>query len=70
MIDKNMYYNGYEGSVEWSDPDNVWHGRLCDIRDIISYEGDDKEQLEERFREAVDDYLEWCAEKGVPPQKP
>ena len=65
-----LQYKGYTGTVEWSDPDNVWHGRLVGVRGIISYEGDDQKQLEERFREAVEDYLDFCREKGIEAEIP
>jgi len=67
---KNMMeYKGYYGSVEYSDTDNVLFGKAVGITGLISYEGDSVQDLKTDFEEAIDDYLEMCAEKGVQPEK-
>ena len=65
-----MTYRGYTGSVQFSAADRVFHGRLVGIADVIAFEGTTVEELEQDFRDAVDDYLDSCAENGVEPQKP
>ena len=65
-----LEYNGYIGSVEYSDPDEVFHGRLEFIRDLVTYEGTDARSLKQAFHEAVDDYLALCAEEGRKPDVP
>lgn len=59
-----LEYKGYLGSVEYSDDDEVLHGRLEFIRDLVTYEGADAKSLKSAFQEAVDDYLELCASEG------
>ena len=66
----SMEYKGYIGSVAFSSEDDVFHGKLEGIRDLITYEGTDVESLKQTFREAVDDYLATCAEQGRKPQTP
>jgi predicted HicB family RNase H-like nuclease len=66
----SMTYKGYSGSVEYSAPDRVFHGKLIGITDIITFEGTSVEELERDFRDAVDDYLASCSEQGMEPQKP
>lgn len=34
-----MEYKDYVGSVHYSDEDEVFHGRLEGIRDLVTYEG-------------------------------
>ena len=65
-----MTYNGYTGTVEYSEDDNVLFGRLTGIDDVITYEGDSVQELREAFTEAVDDYLEHCRQIGKAPDKP
>ncbi|GBQ07278.1 type II toxin-antitoxin system HicB family antitoxin [Saccharibacter floricola] len=65
-----MRYKGYCARVEFSDEDDLFIGRLAGIRDIITFEGGTVADLRAAFQEAVDDYLETCAEMGKPPQKP
>lgn len=53
-------YLGYVGSVEYSEEDGVFHGKLIGIKDIISYEGENKENLIADFHDAVDEYIKFC----------
>ena len=64
-----MSYRGYYGSVHYSDEDRVFHGKLEFIRSLVTYEGGDVESLRKAFEEAIDDYLELCAEEGTDPEK-
>lgn len=63
-------HRGYLGSVRYSDEDEVLHGRLEFIRDLVAYEGEDVKSLKHAFEEAVDDYLEFCEELGRDPDVP
>ena len=63
-------YKGYMGSVEYNDDDEIFHGRLEFIRDLVAYEGADAKSLKRAFHEAVDDYLELCAAEGREPDVP
>ena len=65
-----LRYKDYFGSVHFSDEDNVFYGRIEFIRALVSYEGTDVATLRQAFREAVDDYLQTCAEQGRTPEKP
>jgi len=65
-----LEYNGYSGSAAYSDADEVFHGRLEFIRDLVTYEGTDAGSLKQAFHAAVDDYLALCAEEGRKPDVP
>ena len=64
-----LRYKGYYGSVEFSDSDNVFFGRIIGIADRILYEGKDVESLRQDFEESVDDYIETCKQLGKEPDK-
>ena len=64
-----MSYKGYYGSVEFSDDDSVFFGRIIGINDRITYEGDNVADLRNDFQEAVDEYLETCLRIGKEPEK-
>ena len=64
-----MNYNGYFGSVEFSDEDNIFHGRIIGINDRITYEGDSVKNLRQDFISAVNEYINVCAELGKEPEK-
>ena len=63
-------YKGYSGSIEFDDEDMVFHGRVLGIRDIVTFEAESAEELVRAFHDSVDDYLTFCEERGIPPQKP
>lgn len=65
-----MKYNGFIGSVNYSDDDEVFHGKLECITDLVTYEGTTVQELKQAFHEAVDGYVAFCKEVGKPPQKP
>ena len=64
-----MEYKGYVGSVEFSETDEMFFGKVLGIRALISYEGTNAKELIEDFHEAVDTYLEMCCEIGEEPEK-
>ncbi len=64
-----LTYKGYIGSVHFSAGDDVFHGKIEGIRDLVSFEGKGVDELKKAFREAVDDYLEFCKKVGKKPEK-
>ena len=64
-----LEYKGYYGTVELSAADNVFFGKVIGVNSLISFEGDNAQNLRDDFQGAVDDYLEMCAEKGIEPEK-
>lgn len=68
-MSNTIEYKGYVGSVEFSESDGLFYGKVQGIRTLISYEGTDAKQLVEDFHGAVDDYLALCAEEGIEPEK-
>ena len=65
-----MAYKGYNGSVHYSDEDQIFFGKIKFIRSLVSYEGMDVKSLRSAFEEAVDDYLELCEKEGKEPETP
>lgn len=65
-----LEYKGYKGHVELDEEVGVLHGEVLDTRDVITFEGTSVEEIERAFRESIDDYLEFCAERGEEPDRP
>lgn len=65
-----MHYKGYNGKVEFDDEAGLFHGEVVDTRDVITFQGMSVEELEKAFRDSVDDYLEFCEQRGEPAEKP
>lgn len=63
-------YKGYSGSIEFDDEDMVFHGRVLGLRDIVTFEAETAEELVKAFHDSVDDYLAFCKERSLEPQKP
>ena len=63
-----MEYKGYIGSVEFSESDELFYGKVQGIRSLISYEGSTAAELVSDFHGAVDDYLTLCEEEGTKPE--
>ena len=68
-MSNTMEYKGYIGSVEFSEADACFFGKVQGIRALISYEGTTAKELVEDFHAGVDEYLELCAEEGREPEK-
>ena len=64
-----MEYKGYVGSVEFSQEDAVFFGKVLGIRTLISYEGKDAKGLIKDFHTSVDDYLALCEAQNKAPEK-
>ena len=62
-MNNTMEYKGYLGSVEFSEEDALFYGKVLGIRALISYEGSTARELLTDFHGAVDDYLELCAQQ-------
>ena len=65
-----MEYKGYIGKVEIDDELGILYGEVINVRDVITFEGTSVEEVQQAFHESVDDYLEFCAERGESPEKP
>jgi len=65
-----MEYKGFTGRVEYDDEAGLFHGEIVDTRDVVTFQGRSVDEIEHAFRDSVDDYLEFCAKLGAPPDKP
>ncbi len=52
-------HRGYTGSVEYSDEDKVYFGKILNIKDLVSYEAETPSKLKIEFEDAVDDYISY-----------
>ena len=64
-----MTYKGYIGSVAFSEKDNVFFGKIEGINGLVNFEGESVKELTEAFHEAVDDYLAYCKDESIEPDK-
>ena len=57
-----LVYKDFLGSVHFSADDEVFFGKIEGIEDLISFEGKSVKEIKKAFEEAVDDYIELCAQ--------
>ena len=65
-----MEYKGYRAAVTFDDSVDMFHGSVVDTRDVVTFMGDSVEQLRREFKVSIDEYLEFCRERGREPDKP
>lgn len=68
-MNNTMEYKDYIGSIEFSEEDCIFYGKVQGIRALISYEGSTAQELVDDFHGAVDDYLALCEAEGKEPEK-
>ena len=67
-MNNTIQYKGYVGSVEFSEEDGTFYGKVLGIRSLISYEGENAKELLDDFHGAVDEYLALCESEGKKPE--
>jgi len=65
-----MRYKGYYGKVEYDPQANILHGEVVGIRDVITFQARSVDEVEQAFRDSVDDYLDFCKARREKPDKP
>ena len=68
MTDK-LLYKEFIGTVHYSTKDSVFYGKIEGINDLVTFEGENVQDLKASFEEAVEDYIELCAEIDKEPLK-
>ena len=65
-----MKYKGYEAIVEYDDIDRLFTGRVINTQDVLAFDGESVDELEESFHAVIDEYLEDCEAMNKEPDKP
>jgi predicted HicB family RNase H-like nuclease len=64
-----MKYKGYIGQVTYDDDAKIFHGEVLGLKDVITFQGESVKELEQAFKDSINDYLEFCHERGEGPEK-
>lgn len=65
-----LKYKGYLGKVEFDGDAEVFHGEVINLRDVITFQGSSVGELRQALIDSVEDYLEFCEQRGEQPEKP
>ena len=64
-----MKYKGYFGDASFDADAKIFHGDVIGLKDVITFQGTSVKELEQAFKDSVDDYLKWCKQRGEEPEK-
>ena len=64
-----LTYKGFIGSVHFNATDEVFHGKVEGIDDLVTFEGRSVQELVKAFHSEVDDYLALCKKLDKEPHK-
>ena len=62
-------HKDYIGSVSYNAEDEVFHGKIIGINDLVTFEAQDAKKLKKAFIEAVEDYIKTCKDLNKEPEK-
>ena len=65
-----LRYKGYITALQHDSDLHVWHGRVLDICDVVSFEGKTQAEAQQEFRRSVDAYLNFCQLIERLPERP
>ena len=68
-MSKMMEYNGYHAQVEYNSEDELFVGKVYGIADSLYFHGTSIDELENMFKQSIDNYLQMCAECGKSPER-
>lgn len=64
-----LEYKGYYATVKYDADDDILVGEVFEINDTLCFHGSSLEELNEMFRQSIDNYLELCVKVGKQPEK-
>lgn len=64
-----LKHKGYTGYVIYDDEARIFHGEVVGLKAVITFQGTTVDEIEQAFKDSVDDYLDWCKERNKEPEK-
>ena len=65
-----MQYKGYRGQFEVDEEAGLLHGEVVGLRDVVTFQGRTTKEVQQAFKDSIDDYLAFCQERGEEPESP
>ena len=63
-----LRYRGYFAKPEYSAEDRIFYGRILGISNLVDFQFEEADDIENEFHKAVADYLQHCMENGKCPE--
>ena len=64
-----MTYKGYLAHIAFDEQANLFHGEVINIRDVVTFQGRSVDEVRQALADSVEDYIEFCAERGEAPEQ-
>jgi predicted HicB family RNase H-like nuclease len=68
--DTTIEYKGYTALIQYSEEDGCFIGKVIGISDQIVFDAPCLEEIRKTFEADVDNYIQYCRQKGREPNKP
>jgi predicted HicB family RNase H-like nuclease len=65
-----MTHAGYTAIIEYDEDEELFHGEVLNLRDVITFEGLSVADLKSAFTSSIEEYLEFCKERREEPARP
>jgi|AMFO01.1.fsa_nt_gi Uncharacterized protein encoded in hypervariable junctions of pilus gene clusters len=62
-------YKDYISTIEYEEDMEMFHGRVANIRDVVSFYGKSVDELKTEMKKSVDEYISFCEGRGIQPSK-
>lgn len=64
-----LNYKGYVGVVEFDGDAGELYGEVINTNSVIIFKGKSVAEMKREFIQSIDEYLAFCEEKGIKPEK-
>lgn len=65
-----IQYKSYLGTFEYDQGADIFHGKIVNLKDVVTFQGRSIDELKKALADSVEDYLDFCREQGEEPEKP
>ena len=69
MLTNLLKYKDYYAQITFDPSADAFHGRIVGMQDVVDFYGQTPAELRQEFKNSVEEYLAWCREDEVKPEK-
>jgi predicted HicB family RNase H-like nuclease len=65
-----LKHKGFLARITYDEGDTDMHGVVLNVKPTLHFAGQGIGELQTAFADTVEDYIEWCQERGKAPERP
>lgn len=65
-----LKHKGYVAKIDVDFEAGLLHGEVVNTKAVLTFSAEKVSELMQAFKDTISDYEDWCAERGVPPERP